>query len=156
MKKKPTTTQTMTNSPGGIQAGGNVTINQAPQPRHLTTQQQAKFLELLKANPKGEVELWYSISDSEAYNFALEIEDVLKKSGWKVNADGRHIISPPIVGLKMWVRSAQTAPISATALLNILDAIGLPPIAEQNPILPEGLAVVIVCAMPRAAPERNI
>jgi hypothetical protein len=117
-------------------------------PRHLSAQQNARFLELLNANPKGSVEVRCPIGDPEIYNFALEIEAVLKAAGWQTTLNNRVIITPMPVGLKMWVRSGQTAPAHAIALLNILDLIGLTPVAEQNPELPEGQTVLIVGAKP--------
>lgn len=123
-------------------------VAERQRPCHLTAQQRARFLELLNDKPQGSVEIRCSVGDPEAYNFALEIADALKAAGWQAEVNNRVIIVPTPVGLKLWVRAAQTAPIHAIALLNILDAIDFPPIAEQNLELPEGTTVLIVGAKP--------
>lgn len=50
-----TMNQTMNHSPGGMQAGGDITINQKVPPRKLTSEQEAQFVRFLKDNPKGSV-----------------------------------------------------------------------------------------------------
>lgn len=118
-------------------------------PRHLTAKQQSELHKLLSAtDSKGAVEIRCSIGDPEAYDFALDIANVLNAAGWQAIINNRVIMIPTPVGLKMWAHSEQTAPIHAVALLNILNSIGLRPQVELNPELPEGQLVLIVGAKP--------
>jgi hypothetical protein len=80
--------QTMNNSPGGIQAGGNVTINQGIQPRRLTAEQEAQFVKIVKDNPKGNIEISCIESGGpEPCDFARQLARLLesKDAGWAVN-----------------------------------------------------------------------
>ncbi len=81
--------QNMINSPGGIQAGGNVTINQGPKQRSLTRQQRETFVKVLTAGPRGTVEIESPSDDSEAGTFAGEIANLFQMSGWQISAFAR-------------------------------------------------------------------
>ena len=75
----------MTNSPGGIQAGGDVIVNQAPLARKLNEPQQMLFSELLKSNPKGEITVsCIENGGAEPCTFARQIVNLLKANGWTV------------------------------------------------------------------------
>lgn len=81
----PLGSQTMTNSPGGIQAGGDVIVNQAPPTRKLNEPQQMLFSELLKSNPKGEITVsCIENGSAEPCTFARQIVNLLKANGWTV------------------------------------------------------------------------
>lgn len=81
----PTTPSvTSINQSGGITAGGDVTINQEPPRRHLTTEQRARLLEVLSQRPKGDVLIWFAIGNNEAEDFARELGTVFVDSGWRV------------------------------------------------------------------------
>jgi hypothetical protein len=91
-------TQSMVNSPGSIQAGGNVTVVSKKPPRRLTPEQQAWMANTLKAHKVGTIEI---VCDQKAGNepclFASQIADALKTVGWTVTlADG--LIYRPFTG----------------------------------------------------------
>jgi hypothetical protein len=128
-RKKPAVTQTMTNSPGGIQAAGDVTINPFPPERHLTPQQRATFLEITKGKPKGEIEMRCvagSALEWQSCKFAKELQSLLIEAGWTVPSIGRAIyLDDPPIGLSILVESAERAPAHAVVLQQSLGAIDL-------------------------------
>ncbi len=80
--------QTMTNSPGAIQASGNVTINRGIEQRRLTQEQEVEFMKILRDNPKGKIEISCVESGGpEPCNFARQLAGLMqsKEAGWTVN-----------------------------------------------------------------------
>ncbi len=80
----PSISQTMTNSPGGVQAGGNVTINQGKQPRTITTTQRSRCLSMPQGKPKGSLTISCVLGDGESLSFARELEKLLRAAEWKI------------------------------------------------------------------------
>lgn len=84
----PQESQTMTDSPGGVQVmGDNNTVNQGPQPRRLTPAQEALFVQILRDNPKGRVEVSCIESGGpEPCDFARQLGRLLESedAGWTV------------------------------------------------------------------------
>ena len=78
---QPSINQTMNNSPGGIQAGGNVTINGIPK-RDIKNSVDTISKELIKY-PTAAYRLHYSTNDQEATELANEIDQILIKAKWR-------------------------------------------------------------------------
>jgi hypothetical protein len=130
---KPSTsiTQSMVNSPGGIQAGGNVTINQGIPPRRLTREQEAAFVEILKHNPKGSVEISCIESGGpEPCSFARQVAQLLesREAGWTVTFSpimfGAGDPTKRIPELYILVHDAQNPPARAAVLQHALRSVG--------------------------------
>lgn len=130
--------QTMTNSPGGIQAGGNVTISQGPQPRRLTADQQAFFTAFLRSNGKGSIDIaCLENGGPEPCAFARQLVDLLKSSGWTISS------FTPMIGfgdptktipeMYLLVKSNQNPPMRAIVLQQALRAVGYEATGFERP-----------------------
>jgi hypothetical protein len=109
--------QTMTNSPGGIQVGGNLTVNQGVDRRKLTPEQRVRLIFALRDVPlKGPVNVMAVEGDSESIGFAEELAQTLEAAGWKVETIGRSLFTILPRGLFVIVHSAETAPKHAATL----------------------------------------
>jgi hypothetical protein len=75
--------------------------------RHLTREQKTTLVRELSNSAKGQLEVRCPIGNPEARNFALELLEVFRASGWTVNLNDRVIITPTPVGLKLWIHSEQ-------------------------------------------------
>jgi hypothetical protein len=114
--------QSMVNSPGGIQAGGNVTVNKEPGERHLTPQQRSELLKLLTVGPKGEFTIVSILSAPDAAGFSEELASVLIEAGWTLRDRTVAIFS--FKGLLIRVRRAEKMPTRARVLQHALRAVG--------------------------------
>ena len=90
-------------------------------PRHLTGEQRATLLELLKKIPKGKVKIYAFIGDNEAIDFSAELLEVLTEAGWPVEHAGQHV-ALFTRGLGILVHDRETAPPYAVFLQNALKA----------------------------------
>src|SRR5439155_1991281 len=79
-KRSPTVSQTMTNSPSGIQAGGNVTIN--PRPGITKTQNDA-IVSALREHAPEPVSVLLFMANRDTQRVAKQIADALISSGWR-------------------------------------------------------------------------
>src|SRR5437868_4440043 len=86
-------------------------------PRHLTGEQRATLLELLKKIPKGKVKIYAFIGDNEAIDFSAELLEVLTEAGWPVEHAGQHV-ALFTRGLGILVHDRETAPPYAVFLQN--------------------------------------
>jgi hypothetical protein len=82
-EKDVTTTQTMINSPGAIQAGRDVIINSKPEPRRLTQAELDRMVELLRPY-RGEKLFLIMLGEQEANRFATQIGEIFRAAGWQV------------------------------------------------------------------------
>jgi hypothetical protein len=131
--KKPNTeephsvNQSMVNSPGGIQAGRDVNIHQATQPRRLTAEQSTRLIETLSRIPqKGNIiiECFADVPDSCA--FAVDFRKAFAAAGFGYDFKQTANRDPlPPKGLFLAVRSLEDAPPFATFVLQALNSIGL-------------------------------
>ena len=97
----PHVTQTMTNSPGAVQAGRDVTINlrpAPPAPRQLTAEQIGIISQELRTYGVGSVTVW-EIGDREANNFAQQFLAAIRASGWQISLNFAEQMIPPPYGL---------------------------------------------------------
>jgi hypothetical protein len=129
--------QTMTNSPGGIQAGGSVTINHGVQPRKLTDEQESLFVKFLRGNAKGGIEISCIESGGpEPCDFARQLAQLLGSAGWSVNFSpimfGAGDPTKTIPEMYILVR-ANDVPQRATVLQNALKSVGYNAVGIERP-----------------------
>jgi hypothetical protein len=131
-KQPASITQTMTNSPGGIQAGRDVVINQKPQVRSLNETELAHMEELL--HPYGGQRLFLlKLGDEEANRFANQIERLFIKAAWDVvtfNVGEQRIVTtgPPVSlsGLVLFVPDPNALPSYARAIHSSFESTSTP------------------------------
>ena len=88
------------------------------QPREISLATQEAMVESLSAHAGETVSLHYVANDSEAYEFAQELRDVLTRSGWNVR-DGFRVSGPGSpASLELRVLSEQPTA-AALALANL-------------------------------------
>lgn len=120
------TNSPIVNSPNSVQApGGTVTVNQLPPPRHITTEQRARFLDLVKGQPKGEINITCHLGTTEPCTFAREIQRLLLDAGWNVTKLSEMLYVGNPTGLTLLVESQQTTPDHGVALQRAFAAIGI-------------------------------
>lgn len=131
--------QEMVNSPGGIQAGGSVTINQGLQPRRLTEEQETLFVKILRDNPKGNVNIaCLENGGAEPCDFARQLARLLasQSAGWTVSNFSPMIgFGDPTKVIPELYLEAQSdkPPKFAFALKEALKAVGHEPICFVKP-----------------------
>src|SRR5437660_4615938 len=92
--------------------------------RHLTTEQRAKLIGLLKQAPAGKALLTCPINDSEACDFVGEIGNALSEAGWTADRDIPRFFSVTPIGIELSVRRNDVANPPAEALDGALETIG--------------------------------
>lgn len=150
-KPKQFITQAMTNSPGGIQAGGDIHINQASLPRHLTDEQKAILITFLKANSKGAIRITCLAGNREARDFAQEIAAVLRASDWQVDGplDMLPFFTPssgPLPGLFIEFQNRQSVPLRGQVLQQALGWKGIDfnaPAIEDSGLPADGVGLFV-------------
>ncbi len=115
--------------------------------RHLTVEQQNRLRTLVQSPPKGAVILNWT-DDPEPYHFAGEIAAVLQAAHWQASLEGVVHETPPLHGIKVSMHAAHTAPPHAAALVQALTVIGLSPVVEHDPTIPEGQVILTVGKKP--------
>jgi hypothetical protein len=136
--------QQMTNSPGGIQAGGNVTISQEMPQRTLSTEQRDKLIKFLNPLPKGKITITSVLGDGESYKFANELNTILKASGWQTDGVNQAVFNGAPVGLIVQIKNRVNIPPHAMSLINALNYIGIQPTGEVNLQNPDQSVSLIV------------
>jgi nitrogen fixation protein FixH len=58
------------------------TLKEELKPRHLTIQQRTTLAELLKGEPRANIDVWCIVGDAEGNAFATEIAGALYEAGW--------------------------------------------------------------------------
>lgn len=95
--------------------------------RHLTAEQRSQLLEILRANPKGSIDVSCIAGSLEPCNFAGELVEVLKAAGWQVAfTRGFLSLGGTPVGLIIEVKDAKKAPVRAEMLQKALKRVGFP------------------------------
>lgn len=143
--------QTMKDSPGGIQAGGNVTINQGVQPRKLTAEQEGQFVKILKDNVKGNIQVTCIESGGpEPCDFARQLVGLLesKDAGWTVEFSplmfGAGDPKKTIPEMYILVQNAKSPPIRAIVLQQALKTVGYDAIGlERSDVAPDFVQLTI-------------
>lgn len=145
----PAIVQSMTSSPGGIQAGRDVVINQKPAWRKLTDEQRVRFLSIVRSlSPaKGHVDILSVLGDAESDNFATQLDAVLKEAGWSTGGTSAGIFTGVPVGLVIQVHDKDNAK-DAAILQHALGQIGFQVEGGFQTQVPIGVIKLIVGVHP--------
>jgi hypothetical protein len=119
-------TQSMIDSPGGIQAGGNVTVHQAPPGRQITPPQAEQLRNALRAIPKVPLVIQSLMLDSETQRLAEQLKVIFADAGWQLSRFLIHIPNAPqpAFGIEVLQNSPKPKPLTV-AVFEALKAIGL-------------------------------
>jgi putative nucleic acid binding protein len=94
-------TQTMNNSPGGVQAGRDIIINTQLQPRTVSQPQLDGMVRVLRSH-HGKL-LLVRLGDQEANHFASQILQAFQSAGWQVEILDIGIQIPQLYGVRLGV-----------------------------------------------------
>ncbi|HKB56087.1 MAG TPA: hypothetical protein VKC51_00725, partial [Lacunisphaera sp.] len=100
-------------------------LRQQLTPRHLTSNQRQRLVELLKTGPKGTALLTCPMNNSEASDFLTEIGAALKEADWKVAPDIPRIFETTPVGLEFSIPRNDTSQPAVESLDAAFEAVGL-------------------------------
>jgi len=99
------------------------------QPRRLIPEQSAALLELLKASPKGAIDVTCMHGDAESCALAAQIVAVLREADWQIDSFDSPIamgVNPtPFEGVEVYAHNKNNLPAHANALFQSLNEIGL-------------------------------
>ncbi len=114
----------MTNSPGGMQAGRDIVINQE---RKLTEEQRNQFLAVVRSSSRerGLITIESPMGDSEAARFAEQLSGLLKEAGWTTAVSQAAGYPQVPIGLILLVRDKERLPSVASMLQFTMGLIGL-------------------------------
>jgi hypothetical protein len=110
-------------------------LQAAKQPRHITPQQEARFIKACSVLAPGEkVQIEYDPED-EAHSFAIEINRLVKKAGFALLQDEEHMppvarIAKPYTGITLRVGSTENPPVHAEVIQRAFKSIGIDVPAE--------------------------
>jgi hypothetical protein len=93
-------------------------IARSVNPRHLDSE---RFIKLLSGKPKGTVEIWYEPGDTEAYDFANELDQSLRGAGWGVRSPIAFLGLPPMGDRMQWVDSLRVSAESSGMAIAVRD-----------------------------------
>jgi hypothetical protein len=94
-------------------------------PRTLDEVQKNKLLELLKNTNKGEVIITYLSVERDAENYAKELLDVLRQSGYSVTLSNHLWLQMEYEGIYICAWEANNVPYFATDLQNAMKEVGI-------------------------------
>lgn len=114
--------------------------------RQITPEKRARILELLSNNPKGTTTISFAANDTEAFNFAKQLAEVLAAAGWHVTLGNPSIESTSVGGVGIFVHGEHNPP--AVALQRALGEVGFPAAGFLNPELPEEYVGIFVSKKP--------
>ncbi len=121
-------------------------VQKQQQPRELNARQQASFLEILTAEPRGTIFLLgAAIGDGEALAFATELRQLLQSAGWGIEnfaTNWTSTFNP--VGVLLIVHSREKAPAYAGTLQRAFKAVNIAARQMIGPRMQEGSLKVIV------------
>lgn len=113
--------------------------------REISSENRARFKQLLDSLPKGPVRVESVASNPEAANFARLISEMLSESGFTVtNNFGSHMLfGPPPIGVQMKIENAELPPKHALSLQQALRVIGIEALAQISPDLKDTVVVFV-------------
>ncbi len=134
------------NQSGGITAH---TVNVGPQARKLTKEQKVAFVDYLRNNPKGDIIIEVKGPDKEPNDFANELEELLKQSGWNIRGHMTSLVGNyDAKGMGLLVHSKESAPRYINSLYRAFKRIGMDIQAEVADSRPEGSLTLAIGYVP--------
>jgi hypothetical protein len=96
--------------------------------RTISADQRAMLLQELAKGPKGPVSIEYPADDPEALQFATQVEDVFRDSGWPPIEGGQRkaMLGDSNLGQGIIVHTLKTAPIYAARIQKAFQDAGIP------------------------------
>ena len=116
-------------------------LQERMKPRHLTPEQRARLLEILKATTKGNIKVSCAVSNEESCAFAVELANLLKAAGWSVTGVGQLVKGGKQAGIFLRRRSIEVEPTSVDVLLTAFSTIGFPLEMEIDGKIREGVGL---------------
>jgi hypothetical protein len=95
-------------------------------------QQKKMLIKLLKAGPKGELDIIAVLDDSMSLKSARELKELFDGQGWTTQDIVQSAFSQPPEGIVLVIHSKQTAPSYAKFVQRTLTSAGLPVSAQIN------------------------
>lgn len=126
--KNPSLSQTMMNSPGGVQIGGGVVVSPQLPPRTLTETQRAELVSALSKIKGGTICVKWNGLDQEAAEFGQSLSDSFRAAGWTGKSQVVGMSMPPFSppsGLHLRVHDPSRVPEFAEPAAHALYAAGL-------------------------------
>jgi hypothetical protein len=152
MPDEPKVSQRMTNSPGGIQVGRDMTVNVNPSRRLSEAQKQLLIGEMSKSiGANGANLITCILGDPESTTLALDLVDVFRRAGWNLPGSGfsQAIYSGLPRGVIVKIHSQQEAELPQIArLVEALYRLGLERSGEIDPNVGSGEFRIIIGARP--------
>ncbi len=116
--------------------------------RTLSNDQVSTMLSMLKGSPRGKVDVSAPAGDSEAFSFAVQIHETLKRAGFDSEEATQDFFSGPNFGISLLIQDPHSVPAHFDALVAAFKEAGLQPDVGYNPSRPEGSVSVIVGTRP--------
>lgn len=112
-------------------------LEERARPRELTATQRTAISDSLRNHPPRQVEMTVLVSDSEAENYAVQLEEAFKTGGWQVNMH-RGMFMPAFHGIMVSV-PGERIPVEhpAAVLVTALRAAGIEPLLSLDEV-PDG------------------
>ena len=108
----------------------NDEVEKSHEPRSIDSVQVKRILAALALAPKGGIDLVCIAGNTEAGAFAMQLEELLIRSGWSLRNAGNQIPEvvlegDPIIGLRIQFRSKAEVPERGAILFGILKSCGI-------------------------------
>jgi len=124
-------------------------IEDAVAPRVIEGEQRTALVNTLKVGAKGDVGIVSVAGDRESLDFAHQIQQILKDSGWCVCSFTPTPFSPANpVGLLMRVKEKGVEPPRAISVQRAFESVGIEVSTEEDPGLAEDALVLVVGVKP--------
>jgi hypothetical protein len=118
---QPSISQTMTSSPGAIQAGGSVIINPALPPRTLSQKQNSDFIKALKQSPPIEIiQLGCFVGSEEACVFANQLLAAFREAGWPIEGNTVDFMTATTRGQRGMILFKRGKPVANSPLWEVI------------------------------------
>ncbi|MBW1867342.1 MAG: hypothetical protein JRI38_06315, partial [Deltaproteobacteria bacterium] len=113
-----------------------------------------QFLDIMKQNSEGIIDIYAVQGDSASNKLAVEFDTLFKKAGWTTNGVAQSTFSQKIEGIVLAFNSKDTAPSYASFLLHAFTKLGIAVSTRVNSKYPEWSLSLIVSDFP--GPASNI
>jgi hypothetical protein len=104
--------------------------NVGPQPRKISEASASALVAELSQHPNEQCTIDAIIGDTDAYQLAQQLKNVLNQAGWSVSGVSHMISEPPPKGVT--VRLSKETPQAAIILINRLNQVGLQPTGYRH------------------------
>lgn len=145
----PTISQTMTNSPGSLQVGGNLIVNPGNGHWGLNDEQLSllsrRLAPFAQQKDRGDL-ITCVLGDSASTRFAVNLVAAFRKAGWNLPGSGynQSIFSGVVEGIILKVNSKDAKPLGLLEFVMTMREAGIEPVGEiDTSIPPENFRIVV-------------